>query len=109
MCDFSQWYPNKHEYIWFAKKPGGDRRLAKCIPDVLTVARSRESTHSAEKPTELLRMLIENSTEPGEVVCDPFAGSGSTGVAALEAKRHFIGIELDEKWVEVARARIANV
>lgn len=106
MCDFSQWYPNKHEYIWFAKQRGSRRKLARCIPDVIECSAERSSTHSAEKPTLLLRTLIENSTVAGEHVLDPFAGSGSTGVAALALARAFTGIELEEKWAGVARSRL---
>jgi ParB family transcriptional regulator, chromosome partitioning protein len=108
MCDFSKWYPSKHEYILFAKMPGSERRLARCVPDVLTSPRSRETGHSAEKPPELLRTLIEQSTLPGELVIDPFAGSGSTGVAASELKRRFLGVEIDPKWAGVAKARLAH-
>lgn len=107
MCDFSQWYPNKHEYILFAKQKDSKRKLANCKPDVLTYKRERSSTHSAEKPTELLELLIEQSTLPGQVVLDPFMGSGSTGVAAKNTGRQFVGFEMDAKWVDVARSRIA--
>jgi site-specific DNA-methyltransferase (adenine-specific) len=106
MCDFSKNYPNKHEYILFAKMRGSPRRLTTCVPDVIQARRTRESDHSAEKPTELLCKLIEQSTAPGEVVLDPFAGSGSTGVAALETGRRFVGIEVDPKWAQTARARV---
>ena len=107
MCDFSRWYPNKHEYILFAKQKGSERKLTNCVPDVLSFKRERSSTHSAEKPTELLRLLIEQSTKPGEIVLDPFLGSGSTGVAAKELDRQFIGFELEQEWYEVARSRLA--
>jgi DNA modification methylase len=110
MCDFAQWYPSKHEYIWFAKQrqAGRSRRLAACVPDVISCARARESTHSAEKPVALLAQLIEQSTLPGEFVIDPFCGSGSAGVAAKSLSRAFVGIELDPKWAEVARGRVAG-
>jgi DNA modification methylase len=107
MCDFAQWYPSKHEYVWFAKQRGSTRRLAKCVPDVLPCKLSRDSTHSAEKPVDLLATLIEQSTVPGELVLDPFCGSGSTGVACKRLSRAFVGIESDTHWVEVARARVA--
>jgi len=106
MCDFSKWYPSKHEYVLFGRIPGSRRELAKCIPDVLEVARSNETTHSAEKPVDLLSVFIEQSTLPGELVIDPFAGSGSTGVAAKKLGRAFLGFELDPKWAEVANARL---
>ena len=108
MCDFQSWYPNRYELILFAKVPGGRRPLAACVPDVLTFARSRETTHSAEKPVPLLRLLIEQSTVPGELVVDPFAGSGSTGVAALASGRRFAGCEIDEENASLARARLAG-
>jgi len=108
MCDFAKWYPSKHEYVWFAKMRGSERRLAACVPDVINCARARESTHSAEKPVELLETFIRQSTTPGELVFDPFTGSGSTAVAAANLRRSFVGCELDEKWVRVARARAAE-
>jgi len=54
-----------------------------------------------------MRYLCRLITPPGGVVLDPFMGSGSTGCAAVLEGRDFIGIELDEKWVDVARRRIA--
>lgn len=107
MCDFSQWYPNAHELIWFARPRETRRPLASCIRDVLEFPRQNDTQHSAEKPVALLRCLIEQSTVPGELVLDPFAGSGSTGVAALECGRRFHGIELDSKWADLAKSRLA--
>ena len=106
MCDFEAWYPNRYEMILFAKVPGARRPLAKCVPDVLTYARGRETTHSAEKPCDLLSLLIEQSTVPGELVIDPFAGSGSTGVSALRSGRRFAGCEVDESNAALARSRM---
>jgi DNA modification methylase len=53
-----------------------------------------------------LRRLIELASGPGDVVLDPFMGVGSTGVAALELGRRFVGIELEEAYVAAARRRI---
>ncbi len=63
--------------------------------------------HPAEKPVEMLRYIVEVSTRPGDVVLDTFCGSGTTGVACAELGRHFIGIDLDERWVARTRDRIA--
>jgi len=107
MCDFAQAYPNKHEYVWhFKMAQGKKRKLRACIPDVIEVARTNVTTHSAEKPINLLKKLIEQSTEPGELVLDMFVGGGSTLVACAETKRSGIGIELDPKWADVARSRL---
>ena len=64
--------------------------------------------HVCEKPLPLMRHIIKASTKPGAVVLDCFAGSGSTGCAAVELGRDFIGIEKDELWAQRARARIAH-
>lgn len=61
--------------------------------------------HPTEKPTDLLAHMIEKYTDENDVVFDPFMGSGSTGVAAAKTKRNFIGIELDDKYFEIAKRR----
>jgi modification methylase len=65
--------------------------------------------HPTQKPEALLRRIILASTNPGDVVLDPFFGSGTTGAAAKALGRHFIGIERDEVYAEVARRRVAAV
>ena len=65
--------------------------------------------HPTQKPVELLRYLIRTYTNEGDTVLDNCMGSGSTGVAALQEKRNFIGIELDEKYFQIAKERIEGV
>ena len=60
------------------------------------------------KPVALLRQYIELTTSIDDVVLDPFMGSGSTGVAALELGRRFIGIEISEKYYQIAKERIES-
>lgn len=62
--------------------------------------------HPTVKPVPLLEYLIKTYTNPGETVLDPTMGSGSTGVAAVNTGRNFIGIELDAGYFEIARNRI---
>ena len=62
--------------------------------------------HPAPFPVELPRRLIELFTFEGDVVLDPFLGSGATAIAALQTRRHFVGYEINEAYVELARARI---
>ena len=61
----------------------------------------------AVKPLALMRYLCRLVTPPGGLVLDPFAGSGSTGVAAVQEGFRFLGIEKEPEYVEIARARIA--
>ena len=66
----------------------------------------RKNTHPTVKPTELMRYLCRLVTPPGGTVLDPFAGSGSTGKAAVLEGFHFIGFEREQEYVEIANARI---
>lgn len=66
----------------------------------------RKVRHPNEKPVALLRELIESSTRAGDIVLDPFAGSGSTGVAAILAGRRALLVESDQRWVDLAIERL---
>lgn len=76
---------------------------------LLPKARSESADHPTAKPVALCQYLIELSTVPQAVVLDPFAGSGSTLIAALRSGRHFIGIEINEAYVTLARKRLQEV
>ena len=67
-----------------------------------------ESGHMTEKPLSLMRELVSLFTDPGETILDPFMGSGTTLRAAKDLGRKAIGIELEEKWCEVAAKRLAQ-
>jgi site-specific DNA-methyltransferase (adenine-specific) len=69
----------------------------------------RDGRHPTEKPLSLMTELIADFTNPGDTILDPFMGSGTTGVAAVRARRNFIGIERDPKYFEIARSRLAAV
>lgn len=62
--------------------------------------------HPTEKPVYLMAEYILNSSAPGEIVIDPFVGSGTTGVAALQLGRKFVGIEINETFFDVACERM---
>src|SRR5882724_5015933 len=65
--------------------------------------------HPTQKPEALLHRVILAGTKPGAVVLDPFFGTGTTGVVAKRLGRHFIGIERERAYVDVARKRLAKV
>lgn len=89
---------------------GSGRFYSKCGSNVLRIPRvwGGHKEHPTQKPVELLRQLIKVATPAGGLVVDPFAGSGSTGVAALLEGRRFLGIEREPHYVEVARERLAE-
>ena len=68
-----------------------------------------KSLHNTQKPLDLLRRVILASTKPGDIILDPFMGSGTTAAAAREMGRNFIGIEQNETYVNAARERIKNI
>ena len=68
-----------------------------------------EFGHPTCKPVELMEKFIINHSREGQVILDPFMGSGSTGVAAKNLNREFIGIELDEKYFNIASDRIGRL
>ncbi len=65
--------------------------------------------HSTQKPEALLHRVVLATTKPGEVILDPFFGTGTTGAAAKRLGRHYIGIERDRQYAAAARARIRQV
>lgn len=106
--------PKQMRDVWSLPKPGeeelqadGEGRLWTCTPP--GEAEKEHGKHPTQKPVRLLERIIEASSEPGAVVLDPFNGSGTTGVAALKLGRRYVGIDLEEKYLELARKRLEAV
>jgi DNA modification methylase len=68
-----------------------------------------EEAHFAVMPPELVRPCVKAGSKKGDTVLDPFTGSGTTGVVALQEGRHFVGVELNPAYVEMAERRLGNV
>ena len=102
----NMYYMDSHEYIIFCRK-GRAKRINDCgTKSVLNIDNPRNKMHPTQKPIELMEILIKNSTNENQTVLDMFMGSGSTGVACVDTNRKFIGIELDDKYFEIAEKRI---
>jgi len=69
----------------------------------------KSQLHQNQKPIDLLERCIEYHSQVGEVILDPFMGSGSTGVACINTNRKFIGMELEQKYFDIANKRIKEV
>jgi DNA modification methylase len=106
------------EFIWlFKKAPGLIWHNLETFYDIPIVQagcfakerilqdNSGKAAHPTQKPELLMRQLIQ-STHPGDLILDPFMGSGTTGVAAVQLGRRFIGIEIDPGYFEIATKRI---
>ena len=72
-------------------------------------ASQKDKLHPTQKPVELLEYLIKTYTREGEIILDFTMGSGSTGVAALNTGRKFIGIELEPQYFDIAQKRMQDV
>ena len=103
-------YRYSHEMIMFATKGKSVRKFGTTEIDVWRIRcvnyTDPKRLHPSQKPVELMERMIKNSTTEGDTVLDPFAGSGSTGVACVNTNRNFIGFELDEKFFEISKRRI---
>lgn len=122
-------FTNAHEtMIWAQKKKGArytfNHRSMKALNDDLQmrsdwtiplvtgkqrIRTNGSKAHSTQKPEALLYRVLMASSSPGDVVLDPFFGSGTTGAVAKQLGRKWIGIERDKKYIKVARERIDAV
>ncbi len=106
------YYMSQFEYILFFRK-GRGVRINHCgtsdilsVPNVKTKGDNNENLHDTEKPVELMRILIENSSKLGDKVLDPFVGIGSTALACKNSNRNFLGIEIDPHYFKIAKERL---
>lgn len=98
---FGQYAPMHERILFCVKDPSLHKLRGNRIPDIITVQRqivgsAEKRIHSYQKPTALLETLIVKSSDPGNLVVDPFMGSGSSGVAANRVGRIFNGSEIME-------------
>ena len=107
-----QTYMSQFEYIIMLRK-GKHKRIVNCgTSDVLSFKnkklknKDKKTIHDTEKPIDLMKVLIENSSKENDVVFDPFMGIGSTPIAAKLLNRKYIGVELDPQYYDVAVARV---
>jgi modification methylase len=91
------------------KQMGSVWRIALCTGDERLKGEDGKKAHSTQKPEELLKRVILSTTRPGDLVLDPFFGTGTTGAAAKKLKRNFIGIERDAEYTALAQHRIDNI
>jgi DNA modification methylase len=98
----------QHEAAYVLAK-GRPEMPAAPISDVLPWHYSGNHSHPTEKAVDTLRPIIEAFTKTGDVVLDPFAGSGSSLVASALLRRRYIGIELEQKYCDISRRRLAGV
>jgi DNA modification methylase len=83
-------------------------RIFRCLYMGLLHPHEDSRVHPTQKPLELMRWIIENYSQVTDIILDPYMGSGSTLVACKELGRHCIGIEIEEKYCEIAAKRLSQ-
>ena len=100
-------YAPKHEFILYGNK-GKSIFREKRYSDIFEFDKisSSKLLHPNEKNVDMLSIYIKNNSDENQIILDPFMGSGTTGVACKNLNRNFIGIEQDETYFKIAKARI---
>jgi len=97
------------------KKYNGNKQMTSvwqiglCIGEERLKGDDGKKAHSTQKPEELLKRVILSTTKQGDVVLDPFFGTGTTGAVAKKLKRNYIGIEREAEYIELATKRIDGI
>ena len=107
-----RFYMSQFEYILFFHK-GYGKQIKECgTSDLLTFPNNKikkpdgTNYHDTEKPVDLMKVLIRNSSDESDLVMDPFMGIGSTGIACAMLNRDFIGYEINKEYFDFASKRI---
>lgn len=110
-------YASKHTITTSRRMKNADRgyltmkNVTEGLKEKSIIQQSREHytmQHPTQKPVRLMERLMQLVTKEGDLVIDPFMGSGSTGLAALNLNRRFIGMELDDEYFCIAKTRLEN-
>lgn len=97
------------DYQKMKEMNGGKQMKDVWIGSLTKPSEKKEGKHPTQKPEYLLEKIVLSSTEVGQVVLDPFCGSGTTGVEALRFGRKFIGIDISEEYLEIAKRRLEKI
>ena len=102
---------NKHTFNYKdMKKTNGNKQMRNLWSiNVIGKEDKKFGKHITQKPVKLLERIVLAGTQPGDIVFDPFMGSGTSGVAALKHGRRFVGCEINSKYIELSRKRINDV
>jgi site-specific DNA-methyltransferase (adenine-specific) len=92
------------------KEMNGGKQMRDVWTGALTKPSEKtEGKHPTQKPEYLLGKIVLSSTEEGQVILDPFCGSGTTGVEAVRFGRKFIGIDVSEEYLDISKKRLEKV
>lgn len=106
----NKYYMNQLEFILMLRKGAArnvnDMGMSNCLTCPNIIGKGGKGHHPTEKPVALMETLIRQSSNVGDIVLDPFAGGGSTLIAAKRLERHYIGFEIDKQYYDIAYSRL---
>lgn len=103
---FRRYAGNSSNYNSYSQEGGTDNKGTRNPIDIISFIAEMKPIHPTQKPIDLIRYLIKTYTNEGELVLDNCMGSGTTAIACIKEKRHFIGYELDKRYYDIACNRI---
>lgn len=105
--EFAIWAVKKNAK-WIFNKPI-DKPYLRAMFSTSLVSGNEKLGHPTQKSLKLMKEIVSIHTNPGDLILDPFMGSGSTGEAALKCNRRFMGVELDNDYYEMAKKRLEQI
>ena len=109
----NSWLPDIEYCLYFREKGvtynNGYELKSKWFTSPANVRDKDRYEHPTIKPRELVERHLLHTTQPNDIIFDPFMGSGTTCVASKNTNRHYIGFEIEQKWVDIAKDRLNNI
>lgn len=100
------YYRRRHEFILFATNKNNNKIKHRAFPDIWQIKRIHNAKYPTQKPVEIFDIMLSASTTPGNTVCDPFLGSGSSAISSIKYDCNFLGCDISEKSFELSKNRI---
>lgn len=111
---FNNKYLTDKEYCLYFRKNAycnpknyEDAKTVYCQP--INISDKEMFYHPTIKPKNIIETIIKNSSKPNDIIFDPFSGSGTTCAAAKDTKRHWLGFDIEQKWVDISNNRLNNI
>lgn len=97
-----------HPVLYYGKSPTNHKGQKPTTVRATHWISDRNIDHPCPKPTNWMKWMVETASLPDELVCDPFTGSGTTGVACVLSGRRFVGVERESRYFDIAKMRIQD-
>jgi site-specific DNA-methyltransferase (adenine-specific) len=100
------YFRRRHEFIIFATNKNSRNISSRSFPDIWRIKRLHNAKYPTQKPVEIFDIMLSASAKKGDVVCDPFLGSGSSAISAINNHCNFVGCDISDKSIKTSKDRI---